>query len=93
MGNYKVEFSPRALKDLDRYPPHIALPIAWKIRLLEKDPHPRGNTIKRIVGSRYPLCRLRAGDYRVIFLVEGVKVIILRVIHRKELERALRELL
>lgn len=93
MGDYKIEFSPRALADIDKYPPYIALRIVKKIKELGKDPHPRGDTIKRIVGSRYPLLRLRVGDYRVIFLLERVTVVVLRVIHRKELEQALRDLL
>lgn len=36
--------------------------------------------------------RLRIGDYRAVFRVHGMTVRVLRVVHRSELERALRDL-
>ncbi|MEK7241471.1 MAG: type II toxin-antitoxin system RelE/ParE family toxin [Planctomycetota bacterium] len=93
MGEYKIEFSSRALADIDKFPPYIALRIVEKIQILGKDPRPRGDTIKKIVGAKYPLLRLRVGDYRAIYLLEKEVVVILRIIHRKELEQALRDLL
>ena len=93
MPRYDVELSPRALDDLDRIAPETALRIARKLKDLETDPAPRGDRIKRLHGFAQPRFRLRVGDYRAIFMSGGFRVVVLRVVHRSELERALSELL
>ncbi|MEA1964625.1 MAG: type II toxin-antitoxin system RelE/ParE family toxin [Candidatus Aerophobetes bacterium] len=39
-----------------------------------------------------PTYRLRVGEYRIIYRVETQKIIILKIIHRKDLERELKNL-
>lgn len=59
---------------------------------LRLDPFPKGKRVKQLSGFEPPLYRLRVGEYRVVYKVEGERVIILVVIHRSELEAALRSL-
>lgn len=92
MRVHSVRFAPRACADVDALSPDVAARILKKIAELERDPSPRGDTVKRVQGSRKPLCRLRAGDWRAVFRLDGRTVVVLRVIHRSELERALRSL-
>ncbi len=53
---------------------------------------PDGNRIKKLKGVKGPFYRLRIGDYRALFQVEGDPVIIHRVIDRKELDRVVSKL-
>jgi mRNA interferase RelE/StbE len=66
------------------------LRILRRIKILEDNPLPYGNTIKRLRGTTEPLYRLRVGDYRVIFHLEGTKVRVEQIVHRRDLDRALR---
>jgi len=54
--------------------------VAEKIELLKDD---LAGDVKRLTAST-PEFRLRIGDYRVLFEIEGARVIIYRVRHRKE---------
>jgi len=42
---------------------------------------------KKLVNSAIGTHRWRVGDYRIIFDIDGVKIIILRIGHRKEIYR------
>lgn len=59
---------------------------------LEENPRPRGDTIKRLQGFSIPTYRFRVGDYRAVFRVSGARVVLLRIVHRSQLMRALRDL-
>ena len=93
MENLTVELAPRAVRELDALPSALQLRIIKKIQTLSSDPTPRGTAIKRLHGFPQPTFRLRIGDYRVVFLLEKDKIVVLRIIHRRELERALATLL
>lgn len=67
--------------------------IEKEIRTLEDFPYPMGKRIKKIVGSKLPLYRLKVGDYRVIYEIVKREIPILRVIHRKDLEKIIKNLL
>ena len=43
--------------------------------------------VKQLIDSRIGEYRLRIGDYRVLFDLEGTTIIILRVQHRKDVYR------
>jgi mRNA interferase RelE/StbE len=90
-NNFTVNVSNRAQSDLRSLPKSIRNRILSGIRQLETTPFPRGNTIRQIRGL-IGIFRLRIGDYRAIYQRTENQVEILRVIHRQELERALRTL-
>ena len=77
---YQIEFKPRALKDLKAINRDEAGRIVEKIQALKNDLE---GDVKRLTNFT-PEYRLRAGTYRVLFEVEGAKVVIYRVRHRRE---------
>lgn len=93
MANHVVNFAPRARADLSALSPEVARRILRKILELQESPAPRGDTIKRLTGFQRPYFRLRVGDWRVVFRLEGAAVFILLVTHHSELDRELRTLL
>ena len=77
---YPLEFKPRAIKDL------AALPTAAQRRLLrriEALQHDLSGDVKKLTNFT-PEYRLRVGDYRVLFEVEADKIVVYRVLHRKD---------
>jgi mRNA interferase RelE/StbE len=94
VGKHVVELSPRAAEDLQALSPDVAARILKKLRTLEDAPFPRGDTVKLLKGFDVPTYRLRIGDYRAVYRIreELLLVVVLRIIHRSELERALRDL-
>ena len=76
---YRIEFKPRAVKDLRAIDSGEARRIIEKIKVLEND---LAGDVKRLTNFT-PEYRLRVGSYRVLFEVEGAKVVIYRVRHRR----------
>jgi len=77
---YQVEFKPRALKDLKGLPVMESVRIVAKAEALQNDLE---GDVKRLTHFT-PEYRLRVGNYRVLFEVEGTKVVVYRVRHRKD---------
>ena len=80
---YEIEFKPKAIKDLDSLQPDIATRIVVKTSRLSLNLE---GDVKRLTNFT-PEYRLRVGDYRVLFEVEGNRVIVYRVRHRREVYR------
>lgn len=76
----EITYTELALEDLRRIPKRFATQIVAKISRLEHGV--RGN-VKRLTNFDCDY-RLRCGDYRVLFDVEGDSVLVHRVLHRKE---------
>jgi mRNA interferase RelE/StbE len=74
----RIEFKPRAVKDLEALDGSTARRVLEKIRGLENN---LAGDVKRLTNFT-PEYRLRIGDYRVLFEIEGDRVIIYRVKHR-----------
>ena len=68
------------MADLERLPPRVVGQIMRKIDRLRQGL--RGD-IKRLTQFDCDY-RLRSGDYRILFDVEGNRVIIQRILHRKD---------
>jgi mRNA interferase RelE/StbE len=74
-------------------------PKAERVRLeraidaLSRNPRPPGKLVKAIQGTKDEFVRLRVGSYRVMYEVNDPKrvVLILGIIHRKDLEEWLRK--
>jgi mRNA interferase RelE/StbE len=75
---FNIEFKPRAVKDLDALDRPVARRVLEKIRGLENNLE---GDVKRLTNFT-PEYRLRVGDYRVLFELEGDRVIIYRIKHR-----------
>ena len=92
MSRCAVDLSDHAERDLDALSPDVGVRIGRRLRELAENPFPRGDTIKRLQGFDIPKYRFRVGDYRAVYEIQGSKVYVLRVVHRSQLDRALRDL-
>ncbi|HUZ76446.1 MAG TPA: type II toxin-antitoxin system RelE/ParE family toxin [Chloroflexota bacterium] len=87
---YAFRWRDRAVRQLRAIPQSDALTILRALSALGDDPRRPGANVKKIANyaDRY---RLRVGDYRVIYDVEGAQLMILVVAvgHRRDIYRAL----
>jgi mRNA interferase RelE/StbE len=86
MDSYKVEFTKSARKALDRIPNTVRNQLAVKIYSLKDDPRPDG--CKKLKGEK-DLYRIRVGNYRVVYLIQDGKliVVVVKVGHRRDVYR------
>ncbi len=80
---YQVEFKPRAIKDLKVLPVAEHRRVVSKIEVLQNN---LGGDVKQLTNFTTEY-RLRVGNYRVLFEVEDDKVIVYRIVHRKDAYR------
>ena len=81
--NFSIKFKPKAVKDLKRIPKSQVVRILEKIEKLQFGLQ---GDIKTLTDFT-PEYRLRIGKYRVLFETEGNKIIIYRILHRKNAYR------
>ncbi|MBL7159491.1 type II toxin-antitoxin system RelE/ParE family toxin [Candidatus Microgenomates bacterium] len=83
---YKYFFSEKALSQLQKLPKNIQKRIIKKL-----DFYCQQERIlffaDKIISTKLGEYRFRVGDYRIVFDLEGDKIIILLVGHRKEIYR------
>ncbi len=77
---YEVVFMPKAQRDLDSFSPEVSRRILLKVYAMRVD---LAGDVKRLTNMT-PGFRLRVGDYRVLFEIEGSRIVVYRVRHRKE---------
>ena len=79
---YNIELKTSVVKALKHLPRNAQIKIAQKIALLADHPRP----IYCIRMSDSPYYRIRCGDYRIIYDIQDVKlvVLILEIGHRKD---------
>ena len=90
MNKFQVILTAHAIGDLHGLPKEYRDQIHKDLKTLPGNPFPQGSTIKRLKGFRPPVYRLRSGDYRVLYFIRGSRIIILRIIDRKILEREIK---
>lgn len=94
MIKFEVKLSHPFIKLLKDFNPQIAHKIIQSLKYLENFPLPTGSKkVKKIKGIEPPLYRLRIGDYRVLYKIQGREVVVLTIVDRKELERELKKFL
>ena len=83
---YRIEFAPKAQRDFKALEASVRRRIARRIDSLAENPFPSG--ITKLEGEDR-LYRLRVGDYRVLYQVQGkvLVVLIMGVGHRREVYR------
>ena len=92
MGEFSLILPPKAVKDLDTFSDSICMKIANSMKELGENPFPRGKLIRKIKGTRSAFYRLRTDKYRVFYMIEADKVVILRVLSKKDAEKFIRSL-
>lgn len=80
---YEIEFKPRALKDLKALSAIDAKRVLGKIEALGDD---LKGDVKKLT-NHSPEYRLRVGKFRVLFEVDDARVIIYRILPRKDAYR------
>ena len=83
---YNLEFTTSALRELRSLDPQVQQRITAKITRLCDDPFPSG--IKKMQEPPGHF-RIRVGDYRIVYRVDGrrVVIVIVRIGHRREVYR------
>jgi mRNA interferase RelE/StbE len=80
---YDVEFSPAAMRELEKLPRDFQRDCVAAIECLQEEPRPHGCVKMRGQEQSY---RIRVGDYRVVYDIYDrvLLVLVLRVRHRRE---------
>ena len=80
---YRLAFKPRVRKDLKALPQEQVRRVLDKIEAMTDE---LAGDVKKLT-NRTPEYRLRVGDYRVLFEIEGDTIVVYRVVHRREAYR------
>jgi len=92
MDRFEIELSPAASRDLDDLELGTVTKIFLDIKILAENPFPRGKLIKKIRGKKTPFYRLRIDKFRVFYEIQPMKIIVLRIISKKEADRFIKRL-
>jgi len=82
---YKIIFTNASFKDIEKLEKNTRDRILTELKLLSGFPFKRD--IKKLKGIGKNIYRLRIGEFRVIYLLSDIKIIILRIINRKDLDK------
>jgi len=83
---YELVYTRRAYKDIRDLDYTIRKRLKIALERLKKAPF---HSAQKLINPAFGTYRLRIGDYRVIFDVDGDKIIVLRVGHRKDIYRSI----
>lgn len=83
---YRIEITPAAERDLKSLPKDVLKRVDAKILALADNPRPPGSKLLR---GEERFCRVRVGDYRIIYQIEDDRSVILvvKIRHRREVYR------
>ena len=80
--SYRIAIANSAQKELKRIPPEQQRRVADAIDQLRETPIHRG--VKKLHGKHSDTFRIRAGNFRIIYEIEGETVAILKIADRKD---------
>jgi mRNA interferase RelE/StbE len=81
---YELLLTSTAERDLKKLDEQTRVRIIKKLKESLVNPL---KSAKRLVGTGMVLYRIRIGDYRVIFELDGLKMVVHRIGHRREIYR------
>lgn len=83
---YAIDFRPSALRRFKKLPADIRRRLSLALDALTREPFPPG--VKKLMNEEN-VYRVRVGDYRILYSVDGQEllILVLRVGHRKEVYR------
>ena len=84
---YGLAYTTDALAFLKSCPAKFRKQIIKKIDTLMSDPLPAHRKLVQGAGEGEQVWRIRSGDYRVLYVVRDVSVVILDIDHRKDVYR------
>jgi len=77
---YTSELKPKAIKDLKSIPVKERERVVARLERMEDDLQ---GDVKKLT-NHTPEYRMRSGNYRVLFEIEEDKIVVYRILHRKE---------
>jgi len=80
---YQVELKPKAVKDLKSLPKADQKKVSCRLQAMENNLE---GDVRKLT-NHTPEFRMRAGNYRALFEIEGTKIIVYRILHRLEVYR------
>ena len=83
---FQIILSPGAGKDLDSLSDSVCEKIIRALLPLKDNPFPRGKLIKKIRGTNSDYYRLRVDKYRVFYMLESGRIVVLKVLSKKDAE-------
>jgi mRNA interferase RelE/StbE len=92
MDKFEIELSPAAARDLDDLELGVVTKVLSDLRILEDNPFPKGKLIKKIKGKKTSFYRLRMDKFRVFFEIQQMKIIVLRILDKKEADRFIKRI-
>ena len=78
----RIEFQGKSEKDLKRLPVKQQKQVVAKITALSHDPKPRGS--RPLKGKLASCYRVKAGEYRIVYRIEGDTLCIARIGKRND---------
>ncbi len=87
MSRFQLVLSPKAAKDLDAFNNAICKRLTSGMKVLEENPFPKGKLIKKINGTSSDYYRLRIDKYRIFYFIDANKIVVLRVLNKKDVGR------
>jgi len=86
MDPFEIQWRRAALRELRRPDGQVVCRVLEAVTQLADDPFPAG--VRKLQGSEHA-CRIRIGDYRVIYEVDfdSRQVVVARVRHRRDVYR------
>ena len=87
MDKFQIVLSSKAAKDLDTFNDAICKRLTSGMKILEENPFQRGKLIKKIKGTSSDYYRLRVDKYRIFYFIDGNRIVILRVLSKKDVGR------
>jgi mRNA interferase RelE/StbE len=80
---YRIEWRPRARKDMGRLDPEVRHRVVEAVSRLSEDQ----SGTRRLEGYKPPLFRVRVGDWRILFTIDAGVATIQRVLPRDKAYR------
>lgn len=90
---FRVDLARSAARAFERAPRPERRRLERAIDALSRNPRPPGKLVKAIQGTKDEFLRMRVANYRIMYEVMDADrvVLILGIIHRKDLEEWLRQ--
>lgn len=79
---YSLLFEKNVIKFLSKLDKKVSLRIIKKLNLLQNNPYPAD--AKRIVNVKDKVFRIRIGDYRALYRIEGNEIIIVFLVDKRD---------
>jgi mRNA interferase RelE/StbE len=92
VADFAVQLTQPAVRDVGSLPGTAHSRIIEGIMSLRRDPFPSPPLKKKLKGFGFPLFRLQIADYRLLYRIDEKTVTIMRVVDRKDLEKAMKRL-